>query len=267
MKKMKEVLSTPSRSLPPTVSKYARDTEIEEFFDQAIRAKRDKIEAEHKAKYPNGRERFYVSEFGTIFGDNACWRHLWYDFHGHPGEPLGQDSLNNFELGDVWGLRVANIFSGEGVVHKTEFRVNFDPWPVSGRLDILMAPSLKRVVEVKTAALRQQPYLPKEDHVGQLNMYLHKILDDPEYQGWKGSLFYSFKDAAMGQPTRLAFTVEYDPEAALKFLDTTSKAYAAVTGDALPDRPMGFTASKFPCSYCTHADECWNRPDPKEGVK
>src|SRR3990167_289699 len=90
------------------------------------RARRDERRGEKQ------RDHLYVSEVGTFTGDTACLRKLWYSFHNAPQEPLDDNTLVNFTLGDVWGLRIANILSAGGAVQKLELPLDFPGYPISG---------------------------------------------------------------------------------------------------------------------------------------
>jgi len=216
-------------------------------------------EQRQKADYQPGRTHFYVSEIGTVQGEAACDRKVFYEWNNAPKDPLSHDSLLNFEFGDMLELRVRNILAEEGAVEKVQLPLTFDPHPVSGRLDVLLRPQEKALVEVKTATLKQRNYLPKADHIAQANLYVHRARELPEYDWLEGAiLYYAFKDPAKGQPVDLEFSIPYDAMAAETALSAFDRAYRVAKGAALPDRPQGFTPSRFPCSYCSFLSVCWS---------
>jgi len=232
------------------------DEQFYELLYASLTQVRERREAERGPSGP--RDKLYVSEVGTIIGDSACWRKLWYVFHDAPKDSLPPESLMAFEIGDVIGLRISNILAAGDHVQKVQYRLDFSPWPVSGRLDVLLIPKWKRVVEVKSVPCAMLPYLPKQDHVAQLNLYLHGIGKEPEYVGFHGTLLYVVKDARKGQPVCRAFEVPYDTKAALRTLNAYVRARQAATGPTEPPRPMGFTGSTYPCAYCVFQTHCWS---------
>jgi len=131
---------------------------------------------------------------------------------------------------------------------------------VTGRLDALTVPKMRRVVEIKSIPHRAAGYIPKDDHVRQLNLYVHRVRQEPGYEDYSGTLTYLIKDATKGQPVLRAFSVPYDRELALDTLEAFHDALWMVEGDEVPPRPEGYTPSRFPCAYCVYASHCWSAP-------
>lgn len=231
--------------------------------------RRERREAERAAEKDGqtGRTTLYASESGWVQGEDACFRHLWYEFHDAPKDRLSPDTLLNFEWGDMIELRTRNILAEEGAVEKVQLHVDFSPYPVSGRLDILLRPEDRKVVEVKSATIKQRNYLPKADHITQANLYVHQVRTMPEYAAVDGAiLYYVFKDPTKGQPVDMEFEIPYAALAAESALKAFEKAYTVAGGAALPDRPPKFTPSYWRCSYCPHLKTCWERPSNNEEV-
>jgi len=131
-----------------TIAQPRVDGQFYELLYASLTQVRKRREAERGPSGP--REVLYVSEVGTVIGESACWRKLWYDFHGTPKDSLPPETLIAFEIGDVIGLRISNILAAGDHVQKAQYRLDFSPWPLSGRLDVLLVPKWKRVVEVKS---------------------------------------------------------------------------------------------------------------------
>ena len=235
------------------------DEQFQDLLYDLLLRLRERREAERGPSGP--RDVLYVSEVGTVIGESACWRKLWYDFHGAPKDPLPPETLMAFEIGDVIGLRISNILAAGDHVQKVQYRLDFSPWPVSGRLDVLLIPKWKRVVEVKSIPYAMLPYLPKADHIAQLNLYLHGIRQEPEYTGFDGTLLYVVKDARKGQPVCRAYEILYSPKNALVTLNAYMRGRQAATGPTVPPRPKGFTRSTYPCAYCVFQTYCWSGKD------
>lgn len=213
------------------------------------------------------RDHLYVSEIGTVQGETACHRRLWYDFHDAPSDPLTPDTLLNFEVGDAVGWRVANLLAKGGHVEKVELPVSLAGGLVTGRTDVLLSKDL-RVVEIKTATLKQRKYLPKPEHLAQCLLYIHALRQYPAYANTcNGVVLYVYKDPARGQPVSDEFPVPYDEQAALNHLRAFREAFRVATSESLPARPDGFSPSGFPCSYCAYRmSTCWSGlPDKLEG--
>jgi CRISPR/Cas system-associated exonuclease Cas4 (RecB family) len=233
-------------------------------IDSAFQALLVRALEESRKRNGERKERtgLYVSEVGTVIGESACHRKLWYDLHDAPRDPLTPETLMAFEVGDVVGLRVANLLAALGEVQKLELRATFDG-PLSGRLDLLLAGNLKRVVEIKTIPIAQEPYLPKQEHIRQLNLYLDFVRRQPDYADYQGTLAYVFKDARKGMPTSKPFYVEYDAGDAQTTLRAYQTAWDTARGMLIPERPTKYTQSKWPCAYCSFLTQCWKTDDRK----
>lgn len=239
---------------------------LADAFRRALRERRAKKIAERLAAKGGeaGRTHLYVSEVGTVRGEAACWRRLWYEVHGAPQDPLTDDALLNFEIGDRVGWMAANLLAEAGVVEKVELPLSFGDIPLSGRLDILLSRD-RKVVEVKSTTLKQRSYLPKKDHLAQCLLYIHAVRQIPEYSDVSGGIVaYFCKDAAKGQPVLLEFPVEYDPAEAGKILYDFVIAWRVANRPQLPQRPRGYTPSKFPCAYCVYRTHCWSGLDSQQ---
>lgn len=237
------------------------DETFREFFLGALTEARQKRDAE---RVTGKRTYFYVSEVGDVIGDAACPRKTWYAWNNAPKDPMPAETLMAFEIGDVVGLRVANIIAGTGKVEKVELKIDFPGHPVSGRLDVLAVPSLKRVIEVKTTPHRATAYLPKEEHIRQTNLYVHRIRAMEGFEDYDGTLAYFVKDAAKGQPVILPYRIPYDEKLAVESLEAFHDALWVAEGESRPKRPEGFTQTKFPCGYCSFKTHCWSALDIKE---
>jgi len=210
------------------------------------------------------RTHLWVSEVGTVYGPSACHRKLWYAFHDAPRDPIPVQTLMAFEVGDVVHIRISTLLASTGRLLKREVYVDLSPWPVKGRLDILTDPRLRRIVEVKTIPYEMHPHIPKEEHIHQLLLYMHyfRMSSAPDYEelaGYDGSLVYISKNSRKGQPVLWAYRVQYDPARVLSVLGEFLRAYWTARGEEIPERPKGFTHTKYPCAYCVFQTTCWSR--------
>ena len=248
-----------------------RDEEFEEFFRKAAfedRQRRDDEYAEAKRKEgvdPEKRDKLRVSEVGYAVGESACSRRFFYEFHGAPRDPMTMEQLVNLGVSSLAGFWVANILARAGRVHKVEVKMDFEPFPISGRLDVLCDPETHRVIEVKAVTTEQFGYLPKQEHFDQPTLYVWAVRRaaamgqlEPEFLKYTPSVFYVARNARKGQPTHAAYAVPYSEKHALEVLQEMTRVRNIANGDVLPDRPKGFSRSDFPCSYCSMKQHCWS---------
>jgi hypothetical protein len=254
------------------VEHATRDVEFEEMFEEAAfadRARRDEEWAENVRQHggdPAVREKIRVSEVGYATGDAACERRFWYDFHNAPKDSLTMEQLVNMGVSSLAGYWAANTLARSGRVHKVEFKMDFDPFPVSGRLDILCDPETRRVIECKAVTTEQFGHLPKQEHFDQPMLYVWSVRRatvlgqlEPEFIKYTPSVFYIGRNARKGQPTHEAYVVPYSEERALWLLqELTRVRNVAVNAPTPPDRPKGFSRSDFPCAYCPFKLHCWS---------
>ncbi len=73
------------------------DEQFQDLLYDLLLRLRERREAERGPAGP--RDVLYVSEVGTVIGESACWRKLWYDFHGAPKDSLPPETLMAFEMG------------------------------------------------------------------------------------------------------------------------------------------------------------------------
>lgn len=212
----------------------------------------------------------YVTDAGS-----KCPRKTWYTLRNYPvTDPPTADSLANFLLGKAAEEAFAKILEQMGVRVVREVRVALpcaapdgEMLDVTGRLDFLLyfengeSPVLIEMKTTSRLAMKLHGYKPYDDHVSQLNLYLHAsqeglISNLPPVQA--GVVFYYIKDASKRQRAFYAFDVPYDPARALDDLALLVNLDGWARLDpSPPERPAGFNPEKFPCSYCDFRTECW----------
>jgi len=255
----------------PVSQVVERDAEFEALLEKAVfddQARRDEEWAEKKRQEgsdPGAREKMRASEVGYAIGDSGCGRRIWYDFHNAPREPTTMEQRINMAVSGIAANWIANVLARSDRVRKVEFTMDFDPFPVSGRLDVLCDPATKRVLEIKAVTTEQFGYLPKQEHFDQATLYTWALRHaavteraEPEYRAYTPSLLYIARNARKGQPTHEAYAIPYSEPRALWLLNELTKVRTIAVGEKMPDRPKGFARSDYPCAYCPFKFHCWS---------
>ncbi len=241
---------------------------IKDLLDQGLRA----LDAQKHARYlaakglpPDApeppRTGLYVSEVRKVVGDSACWRDLWFSFHGAPRDQLATEQLLAFQVGDRIEQLYVDALSVTGELARIQVPTPFAGIPISGRLDVLLRRD-RRVVELKSVTVKQWNKLPKQEHLDQTLIYVHGLRLLPDYADVPGGVaVYIAKDAPKGHEGVLEVPVPYDEQRARDLLDTFQFAWAAAAGDTRPQRPTGYIPNEWPCGYCAFRTHCWSGAD------
>jgi CRISPR/Cas system-associated exonuclease Cas4 (RecB family) len=208
------------------------------------------------------RAGLYVSEVRKVLGDSACWRELFYTVHGAPRDPLTREQRLAFAIGDRIERLYMDALAATGRLEKVQVPTPFEGHPVSGRLDALLRPGDRRVVEVKSVTVKQWHKIPKREHLDQTLMYVYGVRTLQGYADVPGGVtVYVAKDAPKGHAGVKEEPVDFDAPRMKEILESFSLAWVVASGDAIPQRPVGYTMNAWPCAYCAFKTHCWSDRD------
>ena len=117
---------------------------------------------------------------------------------------------------------------------------------IGGRIDKISA-DRECYIEFKTTSdLKYTLDKPKEEHVAQLNLYLHTD------KAKKGKVVYIDKrNMATSE-----HEVTYCPELYKKTIENFNRVYESLQTGVLPPVPNGYRFTRYPCYLCSHREEC-----------
>jgi hypothetical protein len=235
-----------------------KSTQVTKLFSDALLYDRE-LQQAARAQERGSLDKLnpYITDFGK------CPRAVGYSLLNEPvTNPPGVESLANFLFGHAAEDAYAKVLEQYGLTVIREVRVEVSG--TSGRIDFLLwSDDLETLIEMKTSKGFQLRFLPNEQHIRQLNGYLHAgnlgLLKDKGIEPSmceSGVLLYIMKDATKGKPVFLPFDIPYDEAQALQDLDTND-----AIRDMLPNlvpRPAGYKPNSFPCGWCDWRDTCWS---------
>jgi CRISPR/Cas system-associated exonuclease Cas4 (RecB family) len=191
---------------------------------------------------------------------NTCVRFWWYKFHGVEFPVNHNARLQRiFDTGHSVHERIVSYFDGMGVLMAVEEPVPQREGcpPISAYIDAIIDWDGPVVVEIKSTnhegfAMRQHFKKPTEDHMRQIQWYLHyKNLD-------RGLVIYENKN----NQEILVFKVKRDIEFCEKQMKKYAKIYSKAIGPK-PDRPYKRSSPK--CQGCKLLTVCWAESESNEG--
>lgn len=226
---------------------------FEEIFDEVLKNNED-FGKQQRGDGP--KERYSPTDLG------GCQRKLAFQFFKSPeNDNTDDDKVGRrvLALGNVIHDHLQKILNQSFKELKSEmyFRVPIDKENediiFSGYCDSLMFHEKHGIIALEFKSINGFAFKyvqdePKEDHKSQLNMYLHYFGVD------KGVIVYYDKNTSQIKEHK----IKYDKELALKdiqFIVNTQRIY--IDRLVLPEKPVSFTKSAFPCSYCKFSEICY----------
>ncbi|WP_053958024.1 hypothetical protein [Sulfobacillus thermosulfidooxidans] len=184
-----------------------------------------------------------------------------------PHDPETPEQLSIFHAGHYWEDYLASLWEQQfpGGVNR---QVTVDTPYGTGHIDLWIEP-IHHLVECKTTTASNVAHLPLEEHLDQVNLYLHFW---GNAQQATAEIAYVIKETG----NILTFPVTYDPDRIPPLIETLQAIQVAVTFDQTPlPIPDGYHPAQFPCSWrkkdgswahCGYWRLCWqaDRPLPDE---
>ena len=204
---------------------------LKEIIDKYYQDKRDERE----------KNRFYVSDAGK------CPRQIFFKFKKAPRKEMEPRILRIFDQGDYVHLRLMRDLFSLGIVVASE--IDIPPQQdIGGRADAIVRINNELyVVDFKSinSTILQKMDKPKEDHILQVQLYLHF------FNLKKGILLYEGKDNSMMKE----FLVEYDENKVKKVLEDFSRLKVNVEKNLVPKQLPDFPKN-WQCQYCQFREIC-----------
>lgn len=241
---------------------------IRQLIETGIKAANDaKQEARVKEKGTDQKTNPYVTDAGK------CVRKVYLSLANVPEtEELTTDSYVNFGVGHSVEEWLADVLEAQGAEIVREYSIkHLDSGVIiSGRVDFIVTlPDYNCLIELKTTSSRAMGFMlrngeaGKADHRKQANLYLHfsqlSMINGRMYD--TAYLVYVVKDATRREPTIHAFEVKYDEEMARADIKNLVEIAHMAKKGIDPGIPVGYTKSKFPCSYCGHKGFCYDKKE------
>jgi hypothetical protein len=179
-------------------------------------------------------------------------------------DPLDTDSELRFLVGHAFEDAIAQIlerYQGSTYLREERVEIAAGDTKITGRrdFDAVRVQDGDVVWELKASNARSLSFLlkrgtPNDDHVSQLNLYLHATGKA------RGYLVVFAMGSTKGEPNLHAWIVDYDRERAERDIAALVEADAKAKRREVPPIPADYKPSAFPCSYCNHRGNCW-KPD------
>ncbi len=206
-------------------------TMLKEIIDKYYQDKRNERD----------KKRFYISDAGK------CPRQIFFKFKKVPGKEMEPRILRIFDQGNYVHLRLMRDLFSLGVVVASE--VNIPPKEdIGGRADaIIRINNELYLVDFKSinSMILKNMEEPKEDHILQIQLYLHF------FNLKKGILLYEGKDNSQIKE----FPIEYDKEVVEKILNDFSRLKINVEKNLIPQQLSDYS-DNWQCKYCQFKEIC-----------
>lgn len=187
------------------------------------------------------KKRFYISDAGK------CPRQIFFKFKKAPCKEMEPRILRVFDQGNYVHLRLMRDLFSLGVVVASE--IDIPPVEdVGGRADaIIRINNDLYLVDFKSinSMILKNMAEPKEDHIFQVQLYLHF------FKLKKGILLYEGKDNSEIKE----FSVEYDKKLAEKIISDFKRLKINVDKDLVPQQLTDFP-DNWQCQYCQFREIC-----------
>ena len=204
---------------------------LKELIDQYYQDKRKDRE----------KKRFYISDAGK------CPRQVFFKFKSAPCKEMEPRLLRVFDQGNYVHLRLMRDLFSLGIAVASE--IDIPPTEdVGGRADaVIRVDNELYVVDFKSinSMVLNKMEAPKEEHVLQVQLYLHF------FKIKKGIILYEGKDNSQIKE----FVFDYDEKVAKKILEDFKRLRINVDEDLIPKQLADFP-SNWQCQYCQYKSIC-----------
>lgn len=204
---------------------------LKEIIDKYYQDKRDE----------RSRTKFYISDAGK------CPRQIFFKFKNAPRKEIEPRLLRIFDQGDYVHLRLMRDLFSLGVVVASE--INIPPTEdIGGRADAIVRLNNELyLVDFKSinSMILGKMEEPKEDHVLQVQLYLHF------FNLKNGILLYEGKDNSAIKE----FPVKYNKKMVQEVLNDFKRLKINVEKDLIPQQLSDFPKN-WQCQYCQFREIC-----------
>ncbi|PIV12885.1 MAG: hypothetical protein COS47_00155 [Candidatus Nealsonbacteria bacterium CG03_land_8_20_14_0_80_36_12] len=204
---------------------------LKEIIDKHYQDKRDE----------RAKNKFYISDA------DKCPRQIFFKFKKAPRKEMEARILRIFDQGNYVHLRLMRDLFSLGIVVASE--IDIPPKEdISGRADaIIRIDNELYLVDFKSinSSILQRMEKPKEEHVLQLQLYLHF------FNLKKGILLYEGKDTSELKE----FPVNYDKKLVKKVLNDFKRLKINVQKNLLPQQLPDYPEN-WQCQYCQFKEIC-----------
>jgi len=228
---------------------YSICTKIDRHLCKVYTEENEKrAKAKEESKEP---PRFHPSSIGK------CSRAIAMGMLGYECIPPDAHALRIFANGDSMHTRYQQWLAEIGILVAAEFSIKNDKLRISARPDALVsvdhmeADTPIAIAELKSMnakgfARLVQTNTPKEEHVMQLQLYMHLTGIH------LGVIIVENKDTQ----DLWEYWTDYDPAMANKLVEKIMMVNVCVDEGMLPDRE--YEQTSFQCRYCDYREICWN---------
>ena len=204
-----------------------------------------------------------------------CQRMRMLKVLGYEAEDFDQKTYEYFERGNVLEDWFADQLSSK-YPRKTrrEYEVN-TPFGDTGHIDIWYPKPPEKpstIIEVKSVKEGIKYYgLPKEDHVNQVQAYMHFLTDhNGNRRCNQAEIVYIFFGKRLETET---YEIKYDPEKGKEIEEELFHLHNMKDAEQVPDVPGDMSPDNFPCfwvdadgnqSNCPYYQHCWADYKPED---
>lgn len=213
--------------------------------------------ADSLGRIPSKRTGHWASE-----ALSSCLRKSWLSWKALPTNEFG--NLDTFALGNSIEDAVVKKFQSAGIVLRQQEHITIDDarlqYPITGKIDLLIIEGDDIITPVEIKSTKDygendgydkwMSYLPREEHVAQLSMYLHAR------KATHGYLAYFNKNRGI----MAIYKVDYEPEF-YNFVIEQFVLFEKELAGPEPEIPKGMKPESFPCGWMSRA------PDAKAAKK
>lgn len=203
-----------------------------------------------RPRYP--KERHWPSDVAK------CLRALVYQWRGEEGVAPDARMFFVFADGDMHHKAIVQQLedSGQAQVIMKEAPLRDKEHNISGKLDALLKLNNHHyVLEIKSINRYGFDEImrdgPKEDHVIQLQLYLHFVQNIYKIETKQGFVLYKCKDTARFYD----FLIDYNVNVVNDFFAKLKLVEEHLAKKTLPERPYEIT--DWHCRYCDYKRICW----------
>lgn len=197
------------------------------------------------------RERHWPSDAGK------CIRALVYQWRGEQVKSPDGRMFFIFRDGELHHQAIVKQLEDAGInVTMKEAPLRDKERNISGKLDALIKMNGKYyVLEIKTVNRYAFDDIcregPREEHVLQLQLYLHYVQNIFKIDAKQGILLYKNKDTSRF----IDFPIDYDETCSQNFFDQMKAVEKHIADKTLPERP--YERTDWHCQYCDYELICW----------